>query len=71
MTGADYYLFCVVFSTNAVCVKTQQKHGSMKHHDKTKLKYNQLKKYDTVTNGKVLNEILHLDCFALSLGPYS
>ena len=26
-----------------VCVKTQQKHGSIKHHDKTKHYYNQLK----------------------------
>ena len=28
---------------NVVCVKTMQKHGSIKHHDKTKQQYNQLK----------------------------
>ena len=33
----------LVFSTNAVCVKTQQIHSSTKHHDKTKQEYNQLK----------------------------
>ena len=38
-----YTTLSLVFSTNVVCVKTQQKHCSMKHHDKTKQEYKQLK----------------------------
>ena len=41
--GSFYSALSPVFSTNVVCVKTQQKHASIKHHDKTKQKYNQLK----------------------------
>ena len=33
----------VVFSTDVVCVKTRQKYCSIKHHDKTKQEYKQLK----------------------------
>ena len=31
-----YTALSLVFSTNEVCVKTQQKHCCIKHHDKTK-----------------------------------
>ena len=31
-----------VFSTNLICVETQQKHGSIKHHLGTKTKQNQI-----------------------------
>ena len=34
--SAYYTALSLVFSTNVVCVKTQQKHCSIKHHDKTK-----------------------------------
>ena len=31
-----YSALSPVFSTNVVCVKTQQKHARIKHHDRTK-----------------------------------
>ena len=34
--AVEYSALSPVFSTNVVCVKTQQKHARIKHHDRTK-----------------------------------
>ena len=38
LAGPGYSALSLVFSTNVVCVKTQQKHARIQHHDRTKQK---------------------------------